>query len=162
MTFWTPEIIDKAKRMWRERLGSQRIADNLGTSRNSVVGKAHRDGWEGGNPPSRQPKPKTRVIPPLRPFSRSVNPKNANPSGYRGIKPRMATPPRPRPAPVPIENLVVPVSLKVSLMQLTDQMCKWPIGDPTDPAFSFCGHRNFNSLPYCEYHSRIAFQPVHR
>jgi GcrA cell cycle regulator len=62
----------------------------------------------------------------------------------------------------PIEDLVVPISLNVSLMELNDTMCKWPIGDPTAENFCFCGHRNFNGLPYCEYHSRIAYQPVER
>ena len=61
---------------------------------------------------------------------------------------------------VPIEDLVVPISLNVSLLALNDQMCKWPIGDPGAEGFHFCGHRNFNSLPYCEYHSRLAYQPV--
>ena len=38
--------------------------------------------------------------------------------------------------------------------------CVWPIGDPGAEGFHFCGHRNFNGLPYCEYHSRLAYQPV--
>ena len=61
---------------------------------------------------------------------------------------------------MPIEDLVVPISLNVSLVALNDQMCKWPIGDPGAEGFHFCGHRNFNSLPYCEYHARLAYQPV--
>jgi GcrA cell cycle regulator len=61
---------------------------------------------------------------------------------------------------VPIEDLVVPISLNVSLVALNDQMCKWPIGDPGAEGFHFCGHRNFNGLPYCEYHARLAYQPV--
>ncbi len=161
MTFWTPERIREGARLWREKKTGQQIADILGTSRNSVLGKKDREGWEGGNEPSRKPKPRTRAIPPLKPAARSVNPKNANPSGYRG-RPRMTTPPIPRPAPVPIEDLVEPVSLKVSLMQLTDHMCKWPCGDPTDPTFGFCGHLNFNGLPYCEWHSRLSYQPMRR
>ena len=61
---------------------------------------------------------------------------------------------------MPIEDLVVPISLNVSLLALNDQMCKWPIGDPGVEGFHFCGHRNFNSMPYCEYHARLAYQPV--
>ena len=42
---------------------------------------------------------------------------------------------------MPIEDIVVPISLNVSLMELNDQMCKWPIGDPGADDFHFCGHR---------------------
>ncbi len=54
---------------------------------------------------------------------------------------------------------MVAFALNVPLLQLTDQMCKWPSGDPTDPALSFCCQKNWNGLPYCEYHSRVAYQP---
>ena len=61
-----------------------------------------------------------------------------------------------------LEDIVVPISLKVSLLALNDTMCKWPEGDPGTEGFHFCGHRNWNGLPYCEYHSRLAYQPVDR
>jgi len=70
--------------------------------------------------------------------------------------------PRRLPAPIPIEDIVVPISLNISLLSLTDQMCKWPIGDPQMEPFHFCGHKNWNSMPYCEYHSRLAYQPADR
>ncbi|MBN9009775.1 MAG: GcrA cell cycle regulator [Rhizobiales bacterium] len=81
-------------------------------------------------------------------------------SGNTALKVHAQPAPRRAPAPVPIEDLVVPISLNVSLLALNDQMCKWPIGDPGADGFHFCGHRSFNSLPYCEYHSRVAYQPV--
>ena len=39
-------------------------------------------------------------------------------------------------------------------------MCRWPIGDPGEPDFHFCGRKKFGSLPYCEHHVRMAYQPV--
>ena len=61
--------------------------------------------------------------------------------------------------PKPIEDLVMPVSRELTLLQLTETTCKWPTGDPTMPGFSFCGHTSKDDKPYCEYHNKLAFQP---
>jgi GcrA cell cycle regulator len=37
-------------------------------------------------------------------------------------------------------------------------MCKYPIGDPTEADFAFCG-RASASGPYCQDHARLAYQP---
>ena len=66
---------------------------------------------------------------------------------------------QPRRAVVPIEDVVVPIPLRATILTLSDRTCKWPIGDPADEAFCFCGHLPRGSSPYCEYHSRVAFQP---
>lgn len=68
--------------------------------------------------------------------------------------------PQPRPVYRPIEEIVVPIALRTSILNLTDQTCKWPIGDPQDTDFHFCGHKPREASPYCEYHSRLAYQPV--
>jgi GcrA cell cycle regulator len=83
-------------------------------------------------------------------------------AGNTALAPHAAPAPRRLPAPVPIEDVVVPIPLNVPLLNLNDQMCKWPIGEPSSDGFMFCGHKNWNSLPYCEYHSRLAYQPVDR
>ena len=51
-------------------------------------------------------------------------------------------------------------SKKLSLMELTERTCKWPIGDPATEKFWFCGHAAEPGKPYCETHIEIAFQPV--
>ena len=51
-------------------------------------------------------------------------------------------------------------SKKLSLMELTERTCKWPIGDPATNEFWFCGHPAEQGKPYCETHIEIAFQPV--
>jgi GcrA cell cycle regulator len=43
---------------------------------------------------------------------------------------------------------------------LNDSKCHWPIGDPSSAEFFFCGGRTIEGLPYCGYHSRIAYQPA--
>lgn len=49
---------------------------------------------------------------------------------------------------------------KLTLMELTERTCKWPIGDPATPDFWFCGLPTVAGKPYCEAHVSVAFQPM--
>lgn len=49
---------------------------------------------------------------------------------------------------------------KLSLMELTERTCKWPIGDPATDKFWFCGLPSQAGKPYCEAHVGVAFQPM--
>ena len=49
---------------------------------------------------------------------------------------------------------------KLSLMELTERTCKWPIGDPATEDFWFCGLPSVAGKPYCEAHVGVAFQPM--
>jgi hypothetical protein len=81
------------------------------------------------------------------------------------VAPRaVARPPAPpqrqieiRPAPVEVED--VPGA---TILTLTDRICKWPIGDPRNPDFHFCGRASAEGLPYCTDHARRAYQPPAR
>ncbi|HZP18915.1 MAG TPA: GcrA family cell cycle regulator [Bauldia sp.] len=153
---WTEERVELLKKYWAEGLSASQIAAQLGgVTRNAVIGKVHRLGLSGrAKPASSGPRPrKSRVASVHRPSRGYI-------SGNTALKIHAQPAPRRVPAQVPIEDLVAPISLRVSLLALTDQMCKWPLGDPATAEFHFCGHRNFNGLPYCEYHSRVAYQPV--
>jgi GcrA cell cycle regulator len=154
---WTDERVELLKKLWADGLSASQIAGQLGgVTRNAVIGKVHRLSLSGRAKPASSGSRPRKARPPatLRPSARSYI------SGNTALKIHAHPVPRRTPAPVPIEDLVVPISLNVSLLALNDQMCKWPIGDPGSEGFHFCGHRNFNSLPYCEYHSRLAYQPV--
>jgi len=48
----------------------------------------------------------------------------------------------------------------VTIMELREGMCRWPIGDPTSAEFRFCGARADIGVPYCNHHARIAYQPA--
>ena len=159
---WTDERVELLKKLWADGLSASQIAAQLGgVTRNAVIGKVHRLNLSGrAKPAAAQARPrKTRqaTVSSSRPAQRTMPI-----VGNTALKVQPTTAPAPRrvQAQVPLENLVVPISLNVSLMALNDQMCKWPIGDPGAENFHFCGHRSFNSLPYCEYHSRLAYQPV--
>ncbi|WP_304617571.1 GcrA family cell cycle regulator [Paracoccus sp. (in: a-proteobacteria)] len=49
---------------------------------------------------------------------------------------------------------------KLTLMELTERTCKWPIGDPATDKFWFCGLPSQPGKPYCEAHVGVAFQPM--
>ena len=56
-------------------------------------------------------------------------------------------------------DVVVPMSKRLTLLEINDHTCKWPTGDPQRPDFSFCGHGTKEGTPYCEFHAKLAFQP---
>ena len=63
-------------------------------------------------------------------------------------------------APVPVEELYIPPAERASILTLKEAMCHWPIGDPGEEEFHFCGRKTSGSHPYCEHHARLAYQPA--
>jgi GcrA cell cycle regulator len=49
---------------------------------------------------------------------------------------------------------------RLDLLSLTERTCKWPIGDPAEEGFHFCGLPSVTGKPYCEHHVAVAFQPM--
>lgn len=49
---------------------------------------------------------------------------------------------------------------RLTLMELTERTCKWPIGDPATEDFWFCGLATQPGKPYCDAHVGVAFQPM--
>jgi GcrA cell cycle regulator len=60
------------------------------------------------------------------------------------------------------ESIVIPMSERVTILDLKESMCRWPHGDPTSMEFRYCGAKKTGAGegPYCHYHSRMAYQPV--
>ncbi|SOD96739.1 GcrA family cell cycle regulator [Caenispirillum bisanense] len=44
-----------------------------------------------------------------------------------------------------------------SLVDLAAHTCRWPIGDPRDADFHFCGKPALTGKPYCGEHAAIAY-----
>ena len=61
--------------------------------------------------------------------------------------------------PQTFEGVVLPMSLRVTIIELKEAMCRWPLGDPSSPDFRYCGSPAANG-PYCAYHARLAYQPA--
>jgi len=57
-------------------------------------------------------------------------------------------------------NEIEKTAKRISLMELTEKTCKWPVGDPATSDFWFCGLPVQQGKPYCEAHVGVAFQPM--
>ena len=156
---WTKERIELLTKLWTEGLSASQIATELGNgvSRNAVLGKAHRlglaqsKGMEGSTARPRKP-------PPPEPPAQAEPPAHQDPAPL----PRTACEqPTRQPEVTTISAEVdAPRLHGVTIMELREAMCRWPLGDPTTPAFRFCGARANSGLPYCPYHAQIAYQPA--
>ncbi len=85
--------------------------------------------------------------------------------GPRNRIPGQPLPPQPAGAEISPETLaslqeVAKKSKKLTLMQLTERTCKWPVGDPATDDFWFCGLPAAPGKPYCDTHVSVAFQPM--
>lgn len=121
-----------------------------------------------------EPEPEVEAEPP-RPAA-SVTPLRPTPQSVVAAPPAVLRKPAIVPAgqplpPQPSLNEISPETLasvrevekrsrKISLMELTERTCKWPIGDPATENFYFCGLPSQPGKPYCEAHVSVAFQPM--
>ncbi|WP_295808663.1 GcrA family cell cycle regulator [uncultured Nitratireductor sp.] len=160
---WTDERVETLKKLWAEGLSASQIAAQLGgVSRNAVIGKVHRlklsSRGRATSPRTRQKKT------PAAPSTTTRRPRNTRPStvtvGATALQVQFDEEPVARTYLRPTEDVVVPISRKLELVQLTETTCKWPNGDPLSEDFSFCGNDAGENGPYCTYHSRIAYQPA--
>lgn len=141
---WTEDRVEVLKKLWLEGLSASQIAKQLGgVTRNAVIGKVHRLGLSGRATPSQPARAVMRTPrPPRAPSQPSVRRESHAPSHPRPEPLRLYTPEEPGMA---------------TVLTLGAHMCKWPIGDPSSDAFTFCGRRAEGA--YCAEHSRVAFQP---
>jgi GcrA cell cycle regulator len=150
---WNDERVEQLKSLWGQGSSASQIAKILGgVTRNAVIGKAHRLGLSGSAKPA-QPRPERRER------DHHETSARAGREPTERAAPRLVIPASPPPPP-PEELEVPPEHERVSLMKLSEKMCKWPIGNPGEPNFRFCGHSAHPGLPYCATHGARAYQPV--
>ena len=155
---WTEDRVDVLKKLWAEGHSASQIAKELGgVTRNAVIGKVHRLGLSGRATPSRPVKRPPRLARPkprLQPDGSVIMPKPAR-------VPMMDAPLRTAEKAAMVAALppqMLADGEAATILTLRDSMCRWPIGDPVDPKFAFCGRKS-SSGPYCEEHAKVAFQP---
>lgn len=162
---WTDERVELLRRLWQEGHTASQIATklSLGVTRNAVIGKVHRLGLAARAPspnpsPRVEPKAQSRQTPtPPRPVTKIVR-------GNTALAPVQLVEQHEDALPTPMHDAktnVVPIRERVTLMDLREATCRWPIGDPLSPDFHFCGARSPIGVAYCESHAQIAYQPTH-
>ncbi|MBE7199038.1 MAG: GcrA cell cycle regulator [Parafilimonas terrae] len=157
---WTDERVALLRRLWEDGQSASKIAAQLGgVTRNAVIGKVHRLGLAGRIKAGEDATVvAAKPVEVEKPVPVAATPEPAPVAQHRPA-------PEFPPAPAPVRSsatdpVAIPVSQRVTIMDLRESMCRWPLGDPTTPDFRFCGARSITGLPYCTHHAEIAYQPA--
>jgi len=174
---WTDERVELLKKLWCEGHSASQIAKELGgVTRNAVIGKAtrlklvrHTNLGFRRSTKSRTPR-RARAKKPPAITPQAVSVPNRDSLGSCGpasktvsiaavaARPPDAPPLDDAPFHLPPDPADPPEPVKrLSVLELDETTCKWPIGDPGLPGFHFCGRRSGEGVPYCEHHCRIAY-----
>lgn len=161
---WTDERIQELKDWLAEGLSASQIGAEMGVTRNAIIGKVHRlciPFARGRDMPGRPKISKPQINGPVK------RPRggNNNPSGINGST-RLRKPTEPRPdlgiEIDTINDLPADVSpFACSIAELTDESCRWPLGDPQTFDFRYCGAQRGRGA-YCSRHARLAHKPAWR
>jgi GcrA cell cycle regulator len=160
---WTDEVVEQLKQHWSDGKSASQIAGLLGNgvTRNAVIGKVHRLGLAGrAKTPSAAVSRPRRVAPP--PMHRIAGPhlNSHAPRIVRGATALALAPEALHELEQPeFESVVVPMSVRVTIVELKESMCRWPLGDPATSEFRYCGSPTAAG-PYCGYHGGLAYQPA--
>jgi GcrA cell cycle regulator len=179
---WTEERVELLKKLWLEGLSASQIAGVLGdgVTRNAVIGKVHRLKLTGRAKPASST-PRARTAPRAPGIRRVASPSGMGGRPSSGIASMMKSRSMPS-APMhgntalkideefqteiyvapQVQELFIPVEQRLSLLQLNEDTCKWPIGDPLTPDFYFCGQHSEEGKPYCDFHSRRAYHQIEK
>lgn len=170
---WTADRVDLLTKLWADGLSASQIAKQLGgVSRSSVIGKVHRlalPGRQRAAAPGAQPRPprpkkapgSSTAASPIyygdprtSPLQKKLDVINAN-ERVRATARQAALD-----APLATFDEVEGEPGCATLLTLGSFMCKWPIGDPQSPSFSFCGRRRDGDPSYCTEHKKLAYEPA--
>ena len=129
---WSDDRVEQLKKLWEAGLSASQIAAELGNvTRNAVIGKVHRLGLSGrakspssAAPRQRKARPAQQMMRVSRPVSRG------NTALAHAFEVEM------EPDPIAFDN-VVPMSQRLSLLELNEATCHWPVGDPCQPGILF-------------------------
>lgn len=153
---WTPEKVKELKKLWKKGLTTVEIGRLIGISKNAVVGKAHRLGLESRPSPIKRDEgassKKKIVSAPSKKKKEAISSTSKNDPN----KPDFGECQEIKDAPITKES----AAKGVKLVDLKPDSCRWPLGDPKDPNFCFCGKEVVPGKVYCEEHCAVAYSGV--
>ena len=154
------------------RLGLSNRSGGGGTSASAKAAPAKPEEASAAAPakPAAKAEPKVSTAAPQEPTIAAEPVPAPRPSNVTPLRKPIVPAGQPLP-PQPSANEISPEALakvqeveksakRISLMDLTERTCKWPIGDPATEDFYFCGLPVQQGKPYCEAHVGVAFQPM--
>lgn len=169
---WTDERVEQLTKLWADGFSASQIAAQMGgVSRNAVIGKVHRlhlpgRAKSGG---SRTPRAKRPATATTRTYAsragtssapRSPSPRGGGSGAATALNTAVDAVAFQEIDIRAVKDVVVPISKKLKLVELGENTCKWPLGDPMTTEFHFCGNDSSDAAPYCTYHSKLAYQPT--
>jgi GcrA cell cycle regulator len=145
---WTDERLALLKSRFEEGLSCRYIAAAIGVSRNAVIGKLSRLNLTRDNNGDERPARKNAA--------KERRAKTAPRQQYQMLVALYGEPQDAIDAPIqePIQD-----GHRCSLLELSEERCRWPINTPGTEDFCFCGNIPIKGLPYCGGHSRLAYRP---
>ena len=143
---WTEQAYAFVRERWTAGASAGQISRGLlglglHKTRNAVIGVIHRRGWRKTDAPKR-----VGVVYKVKRAMRAT-------AKARGLVPPLM------PAPPVQDEELAPVDPRLTVQRLQAGQCAWPIGDPKEPDFAFCGRATEPERPYCAHHCRVAYQP---
>ncbi len=180
---WTDQMVEDLKIMWKQGLTTAEIGKRLGVSKNSIVGKVHRLGLSGrpspikkkdANPTSvvenkkttKEKTTKVEKVEPVKPAKEEIKKQVKEETKVEKVEKTVVVEPINPIEKEEIKEIKIKECQKsdfdksakaVSLMELDNHTCRWPIGDPKDENFHFCGRKVRIGQTYCDEHSQIAY-----
>ncbi|MBQ8750361.1 MAG: global cell cycle regulator GcrA-like protein [Alphaproteobacteria bacterium] len=149
---WTDEAVEELKKMWDKGMTTGQIAKVLNVTKNSIIGKVHRLCLT------------ARPSPIKKSSGNSAEKKASKPQKAEKVEKATKTSNK-----VVKEVPVSPISentknttpvveeTNIPLVKLDNHTCRWPMGDPKDEDFCFCGKRIRTGQTYCEEHAAVAY-----
>ena len=178
---WDSGMLKKLKSLVGKGLSTAEMGKKLGMSKNAVVGKLNRLGWnaKAGEPETKSTaKTKNDAKATAKKAVKTVSGKKTVAKASKEItvkKVKESKVKKPTKTKAETKEKVViktaskktkkDLALHELLIQHALQMaslkpnqCRWPIGDPDSENFHFCGEPVFSGKPYCYEHCRQAYQ----
>lgn len=142
-TLWTEDKTKRLRELLPAGMSASRIAAELGTTRNAVLGKAHRLGLKLGGSEFRGPDNRPQAEHPTKPTEQPTRPSTTIPIEVA------AEEEAPSGGQESSSNLE-----RAARLLPRPGTCKWPIGHVGDPDFHYCGEAPVPGAaqPYCEHH----------
>lgn len=154
---WTDEQVEKLRQMWVEGLTANEIAKKLGVSKNSIVGKVHRLCLKARpSPIKKKENAEATLVSEVTEVSEEAVKTVDESVEAEEIAVEADSIER-----VAREKVAAvkknPGKHSVKLVELDSHTCRWPIGDPRDDDFCFCGKKVKTGQTYCDEHSAVAY-----
>lgn len=137
---WTEKMVEDLRQMWIEGLTANEIAKKLGVSKNSIVGKVHRLCLTARPSPIKR---KEDMLPENEITIESSEEITEEIIEISDAEVKV------------VENSETALGIK--LVHLDSHTCRWPLGDPRDENFGFCGKKVRAGQTYCDEHSAMAY-----